>query len=73
MKTEKTVKKAKCYNCIHSSQQFKVGNLTHLHCFNNEIYPEEELINGNISPWDTLRVFSDKCEKHDFKTKKDKL
>ena len=60
-------KKPKCYNCKHSSKQFKLGKLTHLHCFNNELYPEKEIEEGNISAWDTLRVFSDSCDKHEFK------
>lgn len=61
------IKKSKCYNCIHSSTQFKIDKLTHLHCFNNDIYKEEDLITGKISAWDTLRVFSDICDKHEFK------
>jgi len=59
------MKNAKCYNCKHSSKQFKIGDLTHLHCLNENIYPEEKLMTGEISPWDTLKVFSDTCDKHE--------
>lgn len=58
--------KAKCYNCKFSSQQFKVGKKTHLHCMLPEY--EEGLENGTLSAWDTLQEWWDICEKHEFKT-----
>ena len=60
--------KAKCYNCKHASEQFKVLKLTHLHCLKPEHHDLAE--KGEISPWDTLRVFSDTCEDHEIKTPK---
>lgn len=64
--------KSKCYNCKHASQQFKVGNLTHLHCFHPK-YPEQDFIDGKLSSWDTLQVFSDTCKDHEFKTNQSNL
>ena len=58
--------KAKCYNCKHGGDQFKVGNLTHLHCMHPK-YKEEDFISGKLSTWETLCVFSDVCNKHEFK------
>lgn len=66
-------KKAKCYNCKHASNQFKVGKLTHLHCENPSEYNQEKYDNGDFSAWDTLRVFSDNCISHEFKLKSKKL
>lgn len=66
------IKKPKCYNCKHSSPQFKVCKLTHVHCFHAK-YTEEDMKNGVISPWDTLRVFSDTCNDHEFKKKESEV
>lgn len=60
-------KKRKCHNCKHGSNQFKIGKLTHLCCGN--IDAVKPLEGKELSPWDALRVFSDTCEKHEFKTK----
>ncbi len=60
-------RKPKCYNCKHSSQQFKVGKLTHLHCQNEELFPKSGFESGEISGWDMLQVFSDTCDNHEFK------
>lgn len=60
--------KPKCYNCKFAGNKFKIDGKTHLHCQNIELYPEEQMKLGNISPWDTLREFSDKCNKHEFKS-----
>ena len=60
----KETKKRKCYNCLHSGKQFKIGDLSHLHCENKELYNHEKLLSGEISAWDSLRVFSDICDKH---------
>ena len=62
----KETKKRKCYNCIHAGKQFKIGNLSHLHCNEPHIQHEREL-GLYVSPWDTLRVFSDSCVIHEFK------
>jgi len=64
-------KKRKCYNCIHSSKQFKVGKLTHVHCYHPKY--EEGLNDGTYSAWDTLEVFSNTCNDHEFKPKITKL
>ncbi len=60
--------KPKCYNCKHAGQQFKVHNLTHLHCEHPK-WSEEDMKSGKISPWDTLCVFSETCNDHEFKPK----
>lgn len=61
-------KKPRCHNCKFSSNQFKIGKLTHLHCQDEKQYPKEKFENGNLSAWETLRVFSDTCNNHKFKT-----
>lgn len=60
-------KKRKCYNCKFGGDQFKINKLTHLHCENPEEYPEEIIESPDFSAWETLRVFSDTCDKHEFK------
>ena len=62
-----SVKKRKCYNCKFAGKQFKITNLTHLHCENETIFPVEKWESGELSPWDSLQVFSDVCEFHEFK------
>lgn len=60
-------KKRRCYNCKYATKQFRIEKLTHVHCQS----PDYEKMNneGNTpSPWDTLRVFSNSCDKHKFKT-----
>lgn len=61
-------KKPKCYNCKHSGKQFKVGNVTHLHCEDERQYPKEKWESGELTAWDSLQKFSDACDKHEFKT-----
>lgn len=61
------LKKRRCHNCKFAGVQFKVGKLTHLHCMNMEIYSKEDIENGEISAWETLRVFSASCNNHKFK------
>jgi len=61
MKEEK--RKERCYNCKYSGHQFKIGRLTHLHCQHEEATKKIE------SAWETLRVFSDTCHLHEFRTK----
>ena len=63
------MKKRKCYNCKHSSNPFKILKLTHLHCNHPEEYSKEKADNLEFTAWDSLRVFSDTCKKHEFKTK----
>lgn len=58
----------RCHNCKHGGQQFKAFGKTHLHCEHPEQYPENDLKNGDVSPWETLREFSDSCKDHEFKT-----
>ena len=63
-----SLKKRKCYNCKFAGTQFKITNLTHLHCENETIFPKEKWESGELSPWDSLQVFSDTCEFHEFKS-----
>ena len=58
-------RKPRCYNCKHVSESFKISKLTHYHCLN----PKFKEV--HTSPWDSLRVFSEKCNDHEFKPKKD--
>ncbi len=60
-------RKAKCYNCKHGGNQFKLDKLTHLHCNDLQKYTQEKFDNDEFCAWDTLRVFSDTCESHEFK------
>jgi hypothetical protein len=57
----------RCCNCIFAGQAFKVVGKTHYHCGDEKQYPPEKMQNGDISPWDTLRGFSDSCNSHEFK------
>ena len=61
----KEKQRPRCHNCKYAGQQFKVGNMTHLHCLNPELYPPAECESGKISPWDTLREFWQTCDKHE--------
>lgn len=61
------IKKRKCHNCKFGGHQFRIGKLTHLHC-NHPDY-DVDINNGTLSPWDTLRVFSDGCNEHQFRIK----
>lgn len=61
--------KPRCYNCIHSGDQFKIGKLTHLHCNNPKEFDQEKFDNGEFTAWDTLRVFNNTCSDHEFKPK----
>jgi len=66
---EKPPIKPKCYNCKHAGKQFKVGNLTHLHCEDEKQYPKEKWESGELTAWDSLQQFNWTCENHEFKTK----
>jgi len=68
--TMKTDKKPRCYNCKFAGSQFKIGNLTHLHCFDEKQYSKIGFDNGDFTAWDTLRIFSDTCKFHEFKDTK---
>lgn len=59
-------KKRKCYNCKHRTEAFKVGKLTHYHCM-SPTYTKQYNAGVDISPWETLRVFSDNCDEHEFR------
>lgn len=61
------MKNAKCYNCKYAGEQFKISKLTHLHCEDPEEFTQEKYENGELSPWDSLRVFSDTCDRHEFR------
>ncbi|MBS1592604.1 MAG: hypothetical protein JST07_10920 [Bacteroidetes bacterium] len=67
MLAEVLPKKAKCYNCKFGGTQFKINKKTHLHCNNEELYPVSEIEKGDFSPWDTLREWYSKCNKHEFR------
>jgi len=59
-------KKPKCYNCKFKSPAFKIKNLTHHHC-QSPTYQKQYEQGDSPSPWETLRVFSDTCNEHEFK------
>lgn len=59
-------KKRKCYNCKHRTEAFKIGKLTHYHCM-SPTYTKQHNEGIDIHPWDTLRVFSDTCDEHEFR------
>jgi len=60
-------KNARCYNCKFSGKQFKVSNVTHLHCEDEKQYPIEKWESGELTAWDSLQKFSDTCNFHEFK------
>lgn len=60
------MKKPKCYNCKHRTIGFKILNLTHYHCM-SPTYEKMFKDDIDFSPWDTLRVFSDTCNEHEFR------
>lgn len=61
------MKKPRCHNCKFAGQQFKISKLTHLHCEHPKYNARGE--SGDLSPWETLRVFNDTCNDHEFKIK----
>ena len=62
-------KNNKCYNCIHSSKGFKIGNKTHIQCLHPINYDAMKL--GEITPWDTLEEWYSTCELHELKQPKE--
>lgn len=53
--------KPKCYNCKHAGESFKVLAVTNLHC------THPELVTAYTSPWESLKEWWDKCNKHEQK------
>jgi hypothetical protein len=50
----------KCWNCKTRSKGFKLGRLTHYHC--HKLEHQQKIKSGeDLSPYDTLVVFSDTC------------
>ena len=60
-------KKSYCYNCKFAGKGFKAWKVTHHHCEDEKQYNQEKFDNDEFSAWDTLRVFSDTCDNHEFK------
>lgn len=60
----------KCYNCKFAGKQFKVSGVTHLHCEDENQYPKEKWVSGELTAWDSLQKFSDSCKNHEFKKPK---
>lgn len=58
-------KRAKCYNCKHASEGFKIASKTHYQCLHEK--HAEGMESGALSPWDTLQEFSNTCKDHEFK------
>lgn len=65
-------KKPCCYNCESGGPQFKIGNMTNLHCEHPK-YTQEDFDNGKLSAWDTLRLFYNTCNDHKFKSNVQKM
>lgn len=61
----------RCHNCKFAGNPFKIDKLTHLPCKDPKKYSEHKFYNGDFSPWDTLRVFNDTCNNHEFKKEDD--
>ncbi len=64
--------KPHCYNCKFAGKAFKIGKITHHHCEDKKQYNQEMFDRGEFTAWDTLRVFSDTCDNHEFKSKTSK-
>jgi hypothetical protein len=58
------MKKKKCYNCKFRSPAFKVGKVTHHHC-DRPTYQKRRDQGEEISPWETLVVFSETCKEYE--------
>jgi hypothetical protein len=59
MKEKKSLRQ-RCHNCKFRGDLFKIGTLAHCHC-------EHPDLKENLNPWDSLREFWSKCEKHEYK------
>lgn len=58
----------RCYNCKHASKGFKILKLTHHHCCDPSKYTQEKWDNGEFTAWDTLRIFDETCDNHEYKS-----
>lgn len=58
----------KCYNCIHSSNGFKLGNKTYTQCLHPITYDAMKL--SEITPWETVQEWYNTCELHEPKQPK---
>jgi len=65
------IKKRRCHNCKFGGDQFKVHKLTHLHCESPQMHKFFEDNPDTASAWDSLRVFNETCEDHEFKDSTD--
>lgn len=59
--------KTKCYNCKFMGNQFKIADINHHHCEEPTQFTKEQWDTGDFSPWDTLKKFSDTCNKYEPK------
>ena len=68
-KPKKDLRAKMCGNCVHASKHFKISGVTHYHCMDENLYPDEKMQSGEISPWDTLREWHEgkRCNGHEFK------
>lgn len=57
----------KCFNCKFASEPFKINGNTHFHCYHTK--HDEGLKSGDLSAWDTLRMFYDTCDDHQLNEK----
>jgi len=58
-------KQTKCYNCKHASNAFKIAGKTHHQC----CHPKHEsgFLSGELSAWDTLQEWYNRCKDHEIK------
>lgn len=67
LQAETAAKKAKCHNCKFAGKQFKVDSHTHLHCHNEQLYPNKDFESGKLCAWDTLMDWYSTCKSHEFR------
>jgi len=60
-------KRKRCHNCKFAGNRFKIGKLTHHICEDEKQYNQKKYDNNEFHPFDALRIFSDTCDKHEFK------
>ena len=58
----KTIRK-RCHNCVFYGDKFKLGSVTYAHCERVQ-YTEKQYNSGEVSPYDTVKRFSESCKKH---------
>ena len=56
--------RTRCFNCKFRGEFFRINGLNHLHCENEEAVTPFAA-DGQLSAWDSLRVFWDTCDKHE--------